>query len=77
MSESEIGSKQTDGTDNTTEPTNETVEKTVSEKNSDHEQKINELNDKYLRLYSEFPTIIENEPIKKKLTPLKQPQRMF
>ncbi len=54
VSESEIGSKQTDGTDNTTEPTNETVEKTVSEKNSDHEQKINELNDKYLRLYSEF-----------------------
>lgn len=54
MNESEMESKQTDGTDITTEPINETVEKTDTEKNSDHEQKINELNDKYLRLYSEF-----------------------
>lgn len=54
MNESEMESKQTDGTDITTEPIKETVEKTDTEKNSDHEQKINELNDKYLRLYSEF-----------------------
>lgn len=54
MNESEMESKQTDGTDITTEPITETTEKTDAEKNSDQEQKINELNDKYLRLYSEF-----------------------
>jgi len=40
-----------DNTDNTTENTSATDEKTVSE---DMEAKTKELNDKYLRLYSEF-----------------------
>lgn len=46
--------EQTEGADNTAAPTDNITENTDSNAHADWEAKYNEVNDKYLRLYSEF-----------------------